>query len=119
MTRKITDKEYRDLRKTNELPECTKYYIAEYWRAGTKHYHWFTCLDKDLNEIDQIRSDYTPKATRIIRTENANDTAMLAYDLKPLNENYLLVTRRSDTGAVLEAIANTVARDAGWRLNEK
>lgn len=117
MTRPISEREYNNLRRVKTLPGGTAYYIMEYWRSGSNHYHWITCLDADLHEIEQVICDYTPAAaTWLVRAKNARDDAMLAFDLTPLNDQYYIVRRNADTSNALKTVAAEAARSHGWRV---
>ena len=93
-----------------DLPAGAAYYSVEYFDTRSVHQTWYVFYDQDTTIIDRAKTAYTAALDglqRIVRNNNTN-TVYLAYDRKPLNDQYDLLLTNPNTTVALEAAAASV-----------
>ncbi len=105
--RKMTKKEYEALRwldEPAEVPEAV-YAVNMYERHGRDDFFYYILLDKDLNEIEAVRFNYsiTGKIQEVALKEEANTPAFAAYQKESLGNKYVKLIRTEDTEALMKA----------------
>ena len=105
--KKMTKKDYDNLRWLNEpgeVPEAV-YAVNMYERHGRDDFFYYILLDKDLNEIEAVRFNYsiTGKIQVAALKEDANTPAFAAYQKEPLGDKYVKLIRTEDTEALMKA----------------
>lgn len=105
----------RTIQSKSELPEGAAYYINEYERKGNDHLRWTAIYDLECNLLENVTVKYTDAISGLRRIIKKKDVErekiwLSAYDLEPLNNEYMLVSKNDDTGRTLEAAANAVSK---------
>lgn len=103
--------ELKKIESKNDMPEGATYYSDEYMRRGNRHMHWTCIYDENFNILEEVTVKYTNSLDgmkRIVRSEEKDDIALAAYDLKKLNNRFYLVEENEHTGEALRLICESV-----------
>ncbi len=105
------------IKNKEDILNTEKYYSREYERCGNKHLSYYNLYDDNFNitrSVSVLFTNSIEHLTRIVDINNKEDISLIPYDLIPLNENFMMVNKNTDTSEYLKDICNSV-KPKNWR----